>query len=482
MPFNPTPEQLAIVSAAQSTEDNLIISALAGAAKTSTLVLIAEALPKVNILCLAFNKRIADEMSARLPPNCTSMTLNSLGFRVWKEALGRGCKVDKDKGYNIMSALIAEVPPEMKSRAFEGMPDYLKAVATGKQRGYVPDGYGRNAKPLFGDDDFFDSLDDELEDWEMDIIREATRQSLDLAWQGTLDFDDQILMPTLFPAVFPRYPLVLIDEAQDLSPLNHATLRKLAKRRLIAVGDECQAIYGFRGAANNSMELLEREFSMRKLMLSVSFRCPISIVEHARWRAPHMQYPAWAKAGEVAELQTWEIADLQNDAAVICRNNAPIFSLAMKMLIAGRYAQIMGNDIGKGLLKVMKKFGPSTLKRQALLDAIADWEEAKVKKTKSPGPVRDRAECMRIFARQGSNLGDALAYAEHIFNSNGPIKLMTGHKSKGLEFDHVYILEQKLLRDEGQDKNLKYVMQTRAKETLTYIDFEGLIMPEQEGN
>ncbi len=418
-------------------------------------------------------------MAQRLPSNCTSMTLNSLGFRVWKEVLGRGCKIDKDKGYNIMSALLAELDQEYRGRAMEAFGDYLKIVAMGKQCGYIPDGYGRGAKPLFSDDDFFAHIDDELEDWEMAIITEATRISLNQAFEGVMDFDDQILMPTIFTAVFPRYPLVLIDEAQDLSALNHATLRKLAKRRLIAVGDECQAIYGFRGAHQDSMSLLERDFSMRKLMLSVSFRCPISVVEHARWRAPHMQYSSWAKQGEVAELQVWEISELPNDAAIICRNNAPIFSLAMKMLIAGRYAQIVGNDIGKGLIKIMKKFGTRNLRKAALLDAIAEWEEAKVAKTKSPGPVRDRAECMRIFARQGKDLGEAIAFAEHIFNSNGPIKLMTGHKSKGLEFDNVYILQKDLLRDEGQDLNLKYVMQTRAKESLTYIDFEGLILPEQ---
>ena len=89
MTFTPTPEQLRIISAASSTPDNLIISALAGAAKTSTLVLIAEALPKTSILCISFNKKIATEMKERLPANCTSMTLNSLGHRVWGDTLGK---------------------------------------------------------------------------------------------------------------------------------------------------------------------------------------------------------------------------------------------------------------------------------------------------------------------------------------------------------------------------------------------------------
>ena len=67
MSFTPTQEQLDIIAAATDTSDNLIISALAGAAKTSTLELIANALPDVNIITLAFNKAIAEEMKSRLP-------------------------------------------------------------------------------------------------------------------------------------------------------------------------------------------------------------------------------------------------------------------------------------------------------------------------------------------------------------------------------------------------------------------------------
>lgn len=478
MTFTPTPEQLACIEAATSSEENLIISALAGAAKTSTLVMIAEALPTKRILCLAFNKKIADEMAERLPNNCESMTLNSLGFRVWKQVLGRGARIDKDKMYNILSELINALDPEEKKDAYENFADLSKTISFGKACGYIPDGYGRGAKPLMSCDEFFSHTEDKYADWEQQLIRDATRISLDQAWQGVMDFDDQILMPTIFNAAFPMYPVVLIDEAQDLSALNHATLRKLAKRRLIAVGDPCQAIYGFRGAHEESMDLLRKSFSMRELTLSVSFRCPIAVVEHARWRAPSMQYPSWASPGSVSEWTTWEIPDLPEECAIICRNNAPLFSLALKMLRAGRYAQILGNDIGKGLLKIMKKFGDERTSQDVILQRITEWEEAKSAKTRNKGPIQDRAACMRVFAMNGKNLGQAISYAEHIFNSHGPVKLLTGHKSKGLEFNEVFILEKDLIKDEGQDPNLRYVMITRAKQSLTYIDFDGLILPD----
>ena len=75
-------------------------------------------------------------------------------------------------------------------------------------------------------------------------------QSIKLAYDGKIDFDDQIYMPSLFGGTFPKFPLVLVDEAQDLSLLNHAFLQKLVTKRIIAVGDRNQSIYLFqrRGA------------------------------------------------------------------------------------------------------------------------------------------------------------------------------------------------------------------------------------------
>jgi ATP-dependent exoDNAse (exonuclease V) beta subunit len=57
---------------------------------------------------------------------------------------------------------------------------------------------------------------------------------------------------------------------------------------------------------------------------------------------------------------------------------------------------------------------------------------------------------------------------------------MTGHGAKGLEFDHVYFLDQGLVGKEDQEPNLRYVICTRAKETLTYIRSEDFAEQKKE--
>jgi len=474
--LTPTAEQQLIIEHAYCTSDNILISALAGAAKTTTLLLIAKKLRKTMILCVAFNKRIADEMTQRLPGNCTSVTLNALGHRAWAEAVGKRLILDRKKNYKILSSEIEKLSTLEKKEAYKNFAETLKLVAFGKACGYVPSGHFKNAKGLLNDAEFFAHMDEEPTALQEKLLSRCAFESIKQGFAGQIDFDDQILLPTVFPASFPTFPLILLDEAQDLSALNHRMLGKFARKRLIAVGDECQAIYGFRGAHQDSMNLMQEKFKMTSFVLSISFRCPKSVVAEAQWRAPHMVAPDFAKQGIVRTLDTWDVDTPANDAVIICRNNAPLFRTAIRLLQHGRYPKLIGNDIGKQLLRDMKRLGKTNMKQKEVLLAIDAWEQEKLTKTRATGALQDRAKCMRIFTCEGKDLGEAMAYAEHLFRQEGPIQLMTGHKSKGLEFDDVYFLDQHLIDMEyQQERNLRYVVQTRTKQYLTYIESKGFV-------
>lgn len=491
--FAPTPEQQEIISAALTTKENILINALAGAAKTTTLELICKALPVQPILSLAFNKRIALEMTKRLPGHVACHTLNAIGHRVWMQAIPRRLVLETKKSYNILKGLVDALPRSQKSEAYESFSDILKLIGAAKLAGYIPKGVDAG-KPLIPASEFWDSIDEDLAEFR-DLVDRALKESITQAYSGLIDFDDQIYMSTLFGGTFPRYPLIMVDEAQDLSALNHAMLEKLVVGRLIAVGDPFQSIYAFRGAMTTSMATLATKFSMREMSLSISFRCPRAIVERARFRAPHMLYPEWAKEGLVNDLTTvgsgrdtedtpshqiWNSSIIPDGSAIICRNNAPLFRLAFALIRAGRGVSIVGSDIGPSLVKALKKLGPETLNEDQTYDAIDRWEKEKLQKAKGKATVKDKAECLRVFVAVGHSLAGAIAYAESIFRSTGPIQLLSGHKSKGLEWDHIFHLDPGRIpspycatdEEVDQEYNVRYVIETRAKESLTLVNME----------
>lgn len=486
MTFNPTPEQQLIIDEAKSTKANLIIEALAGAAKTTTLTMIARALSNTPILAIAFNKRIADEMAQRLPGNATSKTLNAIGHRAWADQIRRKLILNKDKTYENFKEVVDQLKIDKKfeerTRLYDQQGDILKAVRNAKTWGWVPGQL--QSKTLIDDETFFIRLNESMDDdFDRGLITELVIKGIKQAFQGLIDFDDQIYMPTLFGGQWPKFPLVMIDEAQDLSPINHAMLNKLVTQRLIAVGDPYQSIYGFRGAQSGSMAALARQYNMTKLSLSISFRCPKAVIEKARSRAPHMQWPEWAIDGEVNHLEKWNAESISDHAAIICRNNAPLLHIALELLKDGRGAQLVGMDLGPQLIKTLKKMGDSSLSREETKIKIEEWKNERLKKGKNISSITDKAECLGVFADFGDTLGGAIAYAEHIFSAHGVIQLLSGHKSKGLEWDTVYHLDPhripgKFAQGEEeleQEANVRYVIETRPKKVLNLVTTEGYV-------
>src|SRR6185295_3366955 len=135
----PTPEQLDIIAAAKGTADNLLVNALAGAAKTTTLEMVCRQITSIPILSLAFNRRIADEMAKRLPSHVEARTMNALGHRVWMKAIGKRVSIDTKKMHTILTTLIRGLPKGRQEEAWEDMSDTLGWLRAAKRDGFVPD-------------------------------------------------------------------------------------------------------------------------------------------------------------------------------------------------------------------------------------------------------------------------------------------------------------------------------------------------------
>lgn len=458
-----TDEQSAILDAVLEGNENLQLVARAGAAKTSTLQMIAEVQPKRSILSLAFNKAIATEMKERLPSNCQSLTLNALGHRAIGGFFSKWPKVKADKMYSILRDL--NPPPK-------GFADLLSACRQAKALGYFP---SSRAKSLVDEEELFKAIDLKLDDTEKGFVLAACKKSADMVWEGTIDFDDQILVSTLCSSIsFDRYQIVLVDEAQDLSSLNHAMLAKIAKgnTRVIIAGDPLQAIYAFRGAHTFSMEALAERFDCHSYSLNTTFRCAKKIVRHVNKFAPDMVARHDAPEGIVEEIgRDWNLENIPTNSAIICRRNAPLFYLSLQFFLARIPAEFVGNDAIIRLENILKGIRDKRARKAAVLRHAEAWKEERLTKNKDSQHVRDMYDCLILLAESFDTLQEIRTFLRQQRNIQGRIKLLTVHKAKGLEFGTSFILQQSLFSEEGQESNIQYVAKTRSRDSLYYLDF-----------
>lgn len=512
--ITPTPEQLVIISAARERSESLMIQAFAGCAKTTTLEMIGQALPAQPALALAFNVKIKKELEKRFPPHFTVKTLNGLGHSAWSAAIGKRLIVEDKK----LGKLITDCA---KAQGLELIGDnWANAralVSSAMHKGLVPSAFPQ--KGLVPDNkdtwiEIAESLWIEPNDQLFDFARTVLIEHIKMAFQGTISYDDQIYMSTLFNGVFPRFPLVLVDEAQDLSPLNHLQLKRCSVGRLIVVGDHKQAIYAFRGADSASMEKIRQlKDHWIDLPLATTFRCPKSIVTRQQSHAPgfiafstnpdglfwhwkkDLDRPARVNGKEEWDGSwTWSDIPAPPDAtiAVLCRNNAPLLGMAFRLIRRNIGAVMLGRDIGKGLVALSKKIIPEDFTESVLcVSLIREWQDKETRLALANGKeekidgIDDRAECL-IAVIEGSSVKDAgalrRALTDLFARDSGLVTLATGHRAKGLEWSVVLHLDpwrvpSKFARQRGgaaleQEMNLKYVIETRTKHTLICANLE----------
>ena len=494
--FRPTAEQDAVIQHIAQGDSSLDVDALAGAAKSTTLRMAA---PQVRgkALAIAFNVSTKKALEQSMPEGIDVLTLNGLGHRAWQRMLGSTrLKLEENKMYRLIRAAMEENGLDYKDDA--DTKDLIQScVNAARTHGLVPAGKYPGVPKSFIPDteegwlELSDTAELDLKRSDLPrivpIVRSILKKSIEQAYAGVIDFSDQIYMSCCFNGAFPRYDAVLGDEIQDFSPLNHYMLRKVVTGRFYGVGDERQSIYAFRGADADSIPKLRSMFSTTTLPLSTTFRCAKRIVENVHWRAPHMRAAEWAPEGEIETWGEWTTDQIPVGAMVICRNNAPLISLAFKLLSQGTPITIIGGEFSKQLQGFIRRIsgGDPEMKSSiffALLDKWLGEELREAEDRRNParaGRATDKAEA--IHALPGKTVGDISAALERIFAAkNGIITLSSGHKSKGLEESTIVHLSPHLIpsrfaesdRAKLQEDNLKYVIDTRAKTKLIYANYD----------
>jgi len=478
---------------------SLVVKAVAGSGKTTTISEASRYIPVDSAsVFLAFNKSIAIELGKKLPSNIESRTLNSLGHRAVMGKFGQ-VALDPSKTMKIVRELDNVTGfdgQEYVAKFYAG--DVCQLTAKAKAAGLVPfdslNGDIADEYSLSALRDHYNLYSECPDDVLFDFVVAALKDTIQQT--NIIDYDDQLYFVVAFDLPVPQYSWIIVDEAQDLSHINRQMLRKFlaATGNLIAVGDDAQAIYGFRGADSTSLDTIIRDFNAEQLPLDTTYRCPKKIVEKAQQYVPEINCPDDAPDGEVIVHDKFELTDFKDEDLIVCRNTAPLITSAYRMIRHGLPVRVMGRDIGKGLTSLIKKISGRAFKYMSMGDfekALSQWMRKQVDIAKRRDQedrieaIQDKAESLFaiISGSDVDTLPEVCFIIDDLFQGDRGPRFATVHKAKGLEAARVFILDSDLMPSKfakqewqmTQEKNLIYVAITRASESLCYIESKRLM-------
>ena len=494
--------QVAFFDALRSGRSNIVLNAVAGSGKTTTLVEAYRVIGDTSsMVFLAFNKHIAAELGHRMP-GVDCRTIHSLGFDACcRASRSKKPSVSDRKKYVVFDSIMEDnwhlcgtrmrdVLGKREPKDFRydvvRLYDLVRSTLTDPSDG---DAIGLVAAH-FGIEDY-DGL-------AIECAGECIVRSDDL-WKdgGLLDFTDMLWLPYRFGYSTRTYKTVLVDELQDLSASQlHIAMSALGYQgRFIGVGDPHQAIQGFAGADANAFYNAMNTTGAIELPLSVCYRCPSKHVSLASEFVPQIEASPDAEPGEILGIgndEFWNVYAPESGDLVISRTNAPLVQHALKLISQGVHARIRGNDISEGLTNIIKRVGLYMRKGEqfvsefdlALEAAQDDALLRLVGKPDSEGQVqrvKDQFECARVlFESSGAkSLDDLRGEVADLFSDvSGAIWLSSIHRAKGLEAENVYILNPDKMEinyptqrewQAQQERNVHYVGLTRSKSVMYMV-------------
>lgn len=452
--------------------------------KTFTLCKLAEMTPPIkSSIFLAFNKSIAEELGQRLPRTVKAQTLHSCALSSLCKAFSLNFSLSDSKNFNLAKEKMEfkGVPPKripgiiMKVcrlydlMRFNLVPDDIEAIIALGER------YGEDA-------------DEELAKRaiELRMLNKRIADNYFLKGGGgklPMDFTDMLYYATQYvhKEDFKQYNVVMVDEIQDLSPLQYQLIKmlKTPRGRLVGVGDEKQAIYGFQGSNLDTLNAIKNAPNTVTLPLSITYRCARDIVDEACKVFPDGIVAApGAVKGFVGD---GTFKDAQEGDFILCRNNAPLVDAFITLLRQGKKCTILGKEFGDELVSLIDSVEDVWGLEQVLENMISKLQKKGVKSPTKCEAYDKLNEKVNVLLSLYEYFGDLETVRSRIYdifveNASRGITLSTIHKSKGLEADRIFFLQPELLPSKYAttelalyaEKCLQFVAITRARKSLIY--------------
>jgi len=320
-------------------------------------------------------------------------------------------------------------------------------------------------------------------------------------------------MGTMIPAsLLVRQTVLVLDEAQDMDPDAFNLVKAIMKRnedmRVIAVGDDDQNIYEFNNADSGHMRSLITEYGARQYELLDNYRSARSVVAFANSFASSIRN----------RMKSHPIAPVKNDAGttVLCKFNTPNMETATLSLIKKTYkggscgvltrtnaealqmvgilkkngyrARLIQSNDGFNLFNLyeirtfVNMLGDADKMPVIPQDVWDDTVERFNKMFQNSGCLHECLSLLQTFDKTTpkkymSDLVEFIReskFEDFIATGGDEILVSTVHKSKGREFDTVYLMLNRYLFQNDADRRVFYVGFTRAKQNL-YICYNNSV-------
>ena len=470
--FQPTGEQEQIRDAYLA-GGPLAVTAGAGTGKTSTLVLLGEA-RQARARYIAYNKSIAMEAERKFPRWVRCSTSHSLAYA----SAGARFRHRLDNKRHVPAKEVAKILGINDPAALPGggklSPVQVARLAMETLQRFC---YSADPEPSAAHAPFKKGLNEPA-------VQQALREILvplaRRAWADACDPDGKLKYQhdwyiKWWQLSDPRIDadVLFVDEAQDCNPVLEWVIAR-QDAQVIAVGDTCQAIYGWRGAT----DALDRLGRGNKLSLSRSFRFgPAIAAEANKWLG---LLDADLRLSGTPSVPS-RLGEAAAPKAILCRSNAGVMKQVITEIGAGRKTAIPSprpGVAGGGEIERLAKAAIS-LKRGLGTDhpelmAFQTWSEVRDYAENDPGG-EDLQVLVDLIDEHTPEKILAMC-AQLVEERYADVVVSTAHKAKGREWESVQIADFRKPRkapdeDEAplptsEQMMLAYVAVTRAKVLL----------------
>jgi hypothetical protein len=468
--FALTGEQQAILDASHDGHEKIVVEALAGTGKTSTLKALAASYARRPGVYLAFNSSVKLEAAGEFPEWVHVTTAHGLAY----QAIGKqyGHRLPGNHAASRMGA--QAMASRMKVRAAQLDSGTINPVALTRMAQATVNQFMKTADPEILPTHIPDRV---LAHHSPAQVSAAIVPVADKIWAdlqsktGAFRFTHDAYLK-MWQLGSPRLPwdYIMFDEAQDADPVISAVVAAQGVQKHW-VGDRNQAIYGWRGA----VDAMSKVAGAVRLPLTQSWRFGQGIADLANdWlKMLGSQYMLQGNPNKVSGA-----GEVVEPHAVLCRGNGTALGWVLMFHAVGMPCAIAPGDKNAG--KDIERFAwaaKDLMTGQGTdhpdLCGFQTWSEL-VKYVEEEEDTDDLKRLVGIINRVGiSAVIDAVRGC--VTKDKARVTVSTSHKAKGLQWPTVRIADDFAPpldeddTDKGPDREawmLNYVAVTRAEDTI----------------